>query len=95
MVIGYGILTLRLHACHSLKEKRSVVRSLIRRTQNHFNVSIAEVADNDMHQKAQIGFSLVGNDQRRVNSQMDKLLEFADEWDSAEIVDSELEIMVL
>ncbi|MFZ3048168.1 MAG: DUF503 domain-containing protein [Desulfatirhabdiaceae bacterium] len=95
MVVGYGILTLRLYDCHSLKEKRSVVKSFIGRIQSHFKMSVAEVGDNDIHQKAQIGFALVGNDRRLINSIMDRILEMAHEFDAAEVVDSEMEIMTL
>ncbi|MEZ4604012.1 MAG: DUF503 domain-containing protein [Desulfobacterales bacterium] len=43
MVIGIGKITFRLSFCHSLKEKRKVVKAIIRRTRNTFNVSMAEV----------------------------------------------------
>ncbi|MBW1864432.1 MAG: DUF503 family protein, partial [Deltaproteobacteria bacterium] len=37
MVVGICIITFRIHECRALKEKRSVVKSLIRKVQNSFN----------------------------------------------------------
>jgi uncharacterized protein YlxP (DUF503 family) len=93
MVIGVGRITFKLSLCHSLKEKRKVVKAIIHRTQKTFNVSMAEVDLNDTHQRAEIGFSLVGNDRRRINSKIDKLFEFAENLQLAEIIDTDMEII--
>jgi uncharacterized protein len=93
MVIGFGTVTLLMADCHSLKEKRKIIKSIISRSQNSFNASIAEVGLNDAHQQALIGFALVGNDRRFVNSSMDKLIEFIENLHLADIIDSTLEIM--
>jgi uncharacterized protein len=95
MVVGICIITFRIHDCRSLKEKRRIVKSLIRKVQNNFNASVAEVGAHDIYQKAQIGFSLVGTDQRVINSKSDKILNMLDGTGLAEIVDSELEIIHL
>ena len=92
MLVGYGTITLRIPYCHSLKEKRGVVKRIISRLRNQFNASVSEVADNDRHQWAKIGFSMVGNDVSLVNSKMDKLLNMVDEMMLAEVVDHEMEI---
>lgn len=92
MVIGFGTLTFRLHECHGLKEKRKIIKSIIARSRNSFNAAIAEVDFNDMHQRAKIGFALVGNDRRTINSQMDKLHEFICRLELAEVTDMETEI---
>jgi uncharacterized protein YlxP (DUF503 family) len=95
MVVGFGTITFRLHDCRSLKGKRKVVRSLIAQLRNHFNASVAEVDSNDVHQRAVIGFSMVGNSQAVINSKSDKLLNLADDLGLAEIVDSDMEIMTV
>lgn len=93
MVIGIGAITLRLHGCHSLKEKRGVIKSTIKRIRNGFNVSIAEVDFNDSLGQAEIGFALVGNDRRVINSKMDKLLVFAESLHLAEVIETKMEII--
>ena len=93
MVVGIGIVTFRIHGCRSLKEKRRIVKSLVRQVQNNFNLSVAEVVAHDIYQKAEIGFSLVGTDQRVINSKSDKILNWWDNSGLAEIIDSDLEII--
>jgi uncharacterized protein len=93
MVIGFGTVTLRMASCHSLKEKRKIIKSIISRSQNSYNASVAEIGLNDVHQQAQIGFAMVGNDRSFVNSTMDKLIEFIENLQLADIIDSSLEIM--
>jgi uncharacterized protein YlxP (DUF503 family) len=95
MIIGTGTLTFRIHGCRSLKEKRSIVKAIVSRIQNNFNISIAEVGDNDMHQQAKIGFALVGNNQKVINSKIDKILNLADNINAAEFVDSQMEVIIL
>jgi uncharacterized protein len=93
MVVGIGIITFRLHECRSLKAKRKVVKSLISRLRNNFNASVAEVGSNDVYQRAEIGFSFVGNNQAVINSKIDKIVNLADDLGLAEIIDTEMEIM--
>jgi len=95
MVVGIGIITLRLHECRSLKGKRKIVKSIINQMRNKFNASVAEVGSNDIHQRAQIGFSLVGNDKRVINSKLDKAVNLVDTLGLAEIIDTEMELFTL
>jgi uncharacterized protein YlxP (DUF503 family) len=95
MIVGSGLITLRLHDCRSLKAKRKVVKSMISRLRNNFNASVAEVGSNDIYQKAEIGFSLVGNDTALINSKIDKIFNLAEDMGLAEIVDTEMEIIHL
>jgi len=95
MVAGLGRITFRLHDCRSLKGKRKIVKSIISRLRNNFNVSVAEVESNDVYQRAVIGFALVGNNRKVINSKIDKIFNLADELNLAEIIDSEMEIINL
>ena len=95
MVVGTGIITFRLHGCNSLKGKRKIVKSIISQIRNNFNVSIAEIGSNDIHQKAEIGFALAGNNKMVINSKIDKIFNMADRLGLAEIVDSKMEIINL
>ena len=95
MIAGTGKIIFRLQDCRSLKAKRKIVKSIISRISNTFNVSVPEVGANDVHQRAEIGFALIGNDKRLINSKIDKLFNIAGELNAAEIVDSEMEIISL
>ncbi len=95
MVVGIGIITLRIHGCRSLKEKRRTVKPIIGQVRNRFNVSLAEVGAQDIYQKAELGFALVGNTHQLVNSKMDKLLNLIYDLNLAEVVDTKMEILHL
>jgi len=95
MVAGLGIITFRLHDCRSLKAKRKVVKSIISRLRNNFNVAVAEVGSNDIYQRAEIGFAVVGNDRTAINSKIDKIFNLAEELGLAEVIDSQMEIINL
>src|SRR5215470_4533322 len=95
MVVGVLEVTIAIDNAESLKEKRSVVKRLVERTRNRFNVSAAEVGLNDEHRRAIIGITTVANDGPFVNSVLDKVLDFLEDESigRAEIIDSRLEIM--
>jgi hypothetical protein len=93
MVVGMGLVELRIPGCGSLKEKRSVLKAILRRTQNEFNCSIAEVGDNDLWQKAAVGFAAVGNDRPAINAKLDHILRFIEGLDLAVAVRSRIEII--
>lgn len=93
MIIGTGRVVLRLHGVFSLKEKRKIVKSIIGRVKNSFNASVAEVGANDLHEKAEIGFSITGNDHSTINSVIDKIFNYVDYMGLAEIIDTDFEII--
>jgi len=95
MVVGISTIVLRIPGNTSLKGKRRVVKSVIARLQNTFNASVAEIGANDSHQRAEIGLAFVGNDRRRINSKLDKALNFVEAMQVAEIIDAEMEIINL
>jgi hypothetical protein len=76
MFVGVLRLTLHLPAPGSLKSKRHLVRSAIDRVKARYNVSIAEVAENDLWQRSVIGVTAVGNDHGFVNETLDKVADF-------------------
>ena len=92
MVVGLLRITLHLPENGSLKGKRKVVKSLIGRIQSRFNASVAEVEDNDLWQRAVLGAAVVGNDQRFVNSVLDKILDYAERETEAQVIDSRMDI---
>jgi len=93
MVVGLGIIELLIAESRSLKEKRAVLKSILKRTQNEFNVSIAEIGDNELWGRAKIGFSVVGNDNRYVDGKIGYILNFIENLKLAEVVNMKVEIM--
>ncbi|HPL63626.1 MAG: DUF503 domain-containing protein [Syntrophales bacterium] len=95
MVVGTGIVEIFVEESRSLKDKRAVVKSILRRTQNEFNISIAEIGDLDHWKKSRIGFSMVGNDRGFINSKVDKVLRFIEDLYLAQVLRSRIEISSL
>lgn len=94
MFVGILRLTLYLPDPGSLKSKRHLLRSAIDRVKGRFNVSVAEVAENDLWQKSVVGVAAVGNDHAFVNQTLDKVAEFVAGMHGGQlqIVDRALEI---
>ncbi|MCK5009236.1 MAG: DUF503 domain-containing protein [Deltaproteobacteria bacterium] len=95
MVVGICCLDLRISENNSLKGKRRILKRIIERVKHKFNVSIAEVGNHDLWQSSKIGFCMVGNDKRFINSALDKIIYFIEEINIAEITKSDFEIINL
>ena len=94
MHVGVCRVTLRLPGNHSLKEKRRLLNSLSSRLRQRFNVSVAEVGDNELWQLATIGISCVSNSSRHVDEMLEKVLAHVeDRSEGLEIIDLERETM--
>ncbi len=92
MVVGVLRLTLVVHGARSLKEKRHVVRKITGRVRGRYNVSIAEVAENDVWQRAVLGLTTVANDRSFVNEVLDKVVRDVEMLGVADLVSREMEI---
>lgn len=62
MRLGWLRIDLLIPLAHSLKEKRRPLKSLMQKLKNKFNVSVAEVDCQDMHQRAVVAVALVASD---------------------------------
>ncbi|GKX67382.1 DUF503 domain-containing protein [Inconstantimicrobium mannanitabidum] len=82
-------ITLRASWVHSLKEKRMVVKSLLQRLKNKFNVSVGEVDEQDIHQTIVIGIVAVCGTSAQASSTMESIITFIEDNTDAEIVDIE------
>ncbi|MFQ6058635.1 MAG: DUF503 domain-containing protein [Anaerolineae bacterium] len=74
MVIGTCTIELRLPGNGSLKGKRRVIKSIIARVRNHFNVAIAEVDALDAWQAATLGVACVSNSADHAHSVLSKVV---------------------
>lgn len=92
MIVESAKITIHAPWVHSLKEKRMVVKSLCAKTRNKFNVSIAEVEEQDIHQIAVLGISTVSTDMRQTESILDEVVRFIEGSTEGEITNIEREI---
>ena len=94
MIIGIGTIYLRANWVHSLKEKRMIVKSITAKVRNKFNVSIAEVENQDIHQSIVLGIASVSNDSRYANSVIQNVLDYIESNTEAVVEDITMEINI-
>lgn len=87
--------TFELHvpAPASLKEKRRVLKALIDRLRHRFNVSVAEIGDHDLWQRASIGVACIGHEQRHTQQVMDRVAGTIRQNPSIEVLRTETQVI--
>jgi len=93
MIIGTLEVDIRLFSSNSLKDKRRIVKSLISRIRNKFNVSIAEIGDYSLWQRAKLGIVFLSPDASYSNKVLDKILECLKREREFFIIDCKKEIL--
>ena len=80
-----------LHIGHaqSLKDKRGVIRSIIDGARHRFHVAAAEVGDENLWQRAQLGFAAVSNTQQHTTDVIDQVSRFVWSFPEIEVLDEE------
>ncbi len=79
MAIGYCQIELHLPDNHSLKEKRGVLRSIIARLRQEFNVSVAELDHQDLWQSACLGVVSISNEASRLHHLLEKVVHWLEQ----------------
>ncbi len=79
-------ITLRSSWVSSLKEKRMIVKSLIQRLKNKFNISVSEIDAQDIHKTVAIGMVGICGNSAQVDSTAENIIEFIDSNTDAEII---------
>ena len=92
MYIGVLQFSVEIPYAASLKDKRRVVRSMKDKLRRLYNVSIAEIDDQDEPQLATLGVAAASSDVKRVNSLLDRLLNSLQDWRDASLRDHQMEI---
>lgn len=91
MHIGVCKIWLRIPESHSLKTKRRVVKSLIARLKNRFNIAVAEVEALNSHESAVLAAVSVSNDAAHLNKLISHVITFIEANVDAELVDYKTE----
>ncbi|CCO07518.1 DUF503 domain-containing protein [Desulforamulus hydrothermalis] len=90
-----GLLTVELHigGAVTLKDKRRVIKSIVERVRSRYNVSIAEVADQDLWQRATLGVAAVSTSTGHVNRMLETVLKSIQANREADLINYWMEIM--
>ncbi len=93
MIVGVAVIEIHVHESQSLKAKRGIVRSILGRLRNKFNVSVGEVGGQGTWQRATIGLSMTGSDEISLRRTLRRAITFVEQTHLAEVIDSDLEII--
>jgi len=91
MRVAICVLELYIPGVTSLKGKRQVTKSLVQRLRNKFNVSIAEVGDQDLWQRVKLGLAVVCHNGAGADSIMEQIFSFVELENSVDIISSRVE----
>ncbi len=91
MVVGLLSLDLLIPESNSLKDKRRVLRALLDHLHNEFNVSAAEVGDNDIWRRSQIAVACVANSRAHVEAVLHQVLRRAEGDHRLEVLRSDVD----
>ena len=93
IIVGLCTIELFIAGSQSLKDKRRVLLSLKDQLRQKFNLSVAEIGDQDLWQKAVLALACVANDGRHVNKVLDQALNLVGSHTEVEIVQSRVELL--
>jgi len=94
--MNVGICRIKLHIAESrsLKDKRRIVKSVVSRLRNQYNISVAEVDDQDLWQLVTLGITCVSNHRQHVDETLSKVMSFINSnYPELEIVEHQTEIL--
>jgi uncharacterized protein YlxP (DUF503 family) len=93
MLIAAALIELALPEAESIKARRRVARSVKDRIRQRFNVSVAEVADQDERHSVCIGCVMVGVDPRHLRDGMEKVVRYVESLGVAEVVSDDVTVL--
>ncbi len=93
MIIGVLTVELFLGEANSLKDKRRILKSMLDRVKARFNVSVAEVGEQNVWRRSTIGISFVSCEPTRVHQVFAAIIRFINAQGTMRIVDYETELL--
>ena len=91
MIVLSAKLTFHIAYARSLKDKRMVARSLIDKTRQRFNASVAEIDTLDTHQTLTIGIAIVSGETAHAQNSLDEIIRYMEKQTDAEMTEVEIE----
>ena len=93
IIVGLCTVELFIPSSQSLKNKRHVLLSLKDRLRDRFNLSVAEVGEQDLWQKVVLGLACVANETRHVHQVLEQALNVIRATPAVEIVQSRIDVL--
>lgn len=92
MVIGLCRVDLYLPHSTSLKGKRGILKGLLGKIRNRFNVSVSEIDLQDEWKRAEIGIVAISNERSYIDSLLSKLIPYLERQEEVQLIDYRTEI---
>ena len=92
MYVGAMKVRMIVRESHSLKDKRQVLSSIKDKLKNGFNVSVAEIDEQENRQMIVLGIGMVGNESQHVRHELEKIAQALRMHPIAEFVDQITEV---
>ncbi|NLA26314.1 MAG: DUF503 domain-containing protein [Firmicutes bacterium] len=86
------MLEIHIPEAASLKKKRQVIQSMVKRLRNRFNVSIAEVGCQDLWQRSELGIAAICRDSGSADRVMEQVYSFIEQENRVNIISSKIEV---
>jgi len=93
MIIGILELDIRFFSGNSLKEKRRLLKRLIFKIRNNFNVSVSEIGHQDLWQRTELGISLITTEMRFAQKVLNRILELIKKERGISLINSKMEFL--
>ena len=93
MIIGSCQLDIHIPESHSLKDKRQVIKHIISLVRNKYNVSISEIGNTELWQRAYLGYVCVADNRAFVSSVLQQVRKFIENQPELRILDEITEIL--
>jgi uncharacterized protein YlxP (DUF503 family) len=91
MVVGVLKINLSIPQANSLKDKRRVIKGVKDRLRNGFNVSVAEIGDQDIWRSAKLGVAVISEDSAYANGVLSRIQDNVGNLTNAVLTHCELE----
>lgn len=95
MIVGISTIEIFFPENQSLKDKRQALKKIVEKTRTKFSISIMEINQNNLWQRAQIGFSVVGVKRDHVYRMIDNVHKYVESLYIGTIIDTKTEIIVM
>lgn len=93
-IIGVLTIHLDLPGCHSLKEKRGQLKTILARLHREFNISVAETGNQDTWSKSIISCAMLGNDSAHLQRSLETVLKWLESnYRNCTVIDNVIEII--
>jgi uncharacterized protein YlxP (DUF503 family) len=93
MLLGTCTINLYFPDSHSLKDKRSIIKSLKLRIRNNFNVSVSEINNYDLWKNTTLGIACTGNEKKYLDSVINEVIKFIEHQNKLQIINFKTTIL--